>query len=428
MSAVGPASAAANRLKNPVGELHSVPLDATAKEKGPGDQPERFQTTFGTAEIVDRAALLDQAAWRDAFAGVCKDHRYLETCEATLRQPNFDYRYLLLCDREGTVRAVQPFFFTDQDLTAGLSAAVRAPIAAVRRRFPNFLTMKMLMVGCTAGEGHLALTNQGDRAEATAALIEALQIHARANKAAIITFKDFPDVYRRDLDPAAARLGFVRMPSFPATILPLDRFKDFEDYLTLRLGKAMRKNLRRKFRPSGEDADAVTMECVTDATPFVEEIYPLYQQVLARSNFRFEELTKEYFCRLGQAMPERVRFFIWRQGGRAVAFSACMVHEGKLYDNYLGLDYRVAHDLHLYFLTIRDLITWGIEQKLRWYYSTPLNYDPKLHLRFDLAPLDLYVRHVSNWINPFFKRIAPLLEPTRYDKLLRRFDNHADIL
>ena len=165
-----------------------------------------------------------------------------------------------------------------------------------------------------------------------------------------------------------------------------------------------------------------------DVSECIDEIYPLYQQVLARSDFRFEELTKEYFCLLGKTMPERARFFIWRQRGRAVAFSACMVYEGKLYDNYLGLDYAVALDLHLYFITIRDLISWGIGQKLQWYYSTPLNYDPKLHLRFDLAPLDLYVRHVSGWINPFFKRIAPVLEPTRYDKLLRQFGNHGDIL
>ena len=394
--------------------------------------PARFEIAFGTAEIVDRAALLDQAAWRDACANCCKDHRYYEVCEATIRQANFDYRYLVLRDRAGVTRAVQPFFFTDQDLTAGLGATIRAPIAALRRRFPNFMSMKMLMVGCTAGEGHLAITGQGDHAEATAALLEALQICARASKAAIITFKDFPREFRPQLDVPAARQGFVRMPSFPATILPLASFKDFGDYMAQRLGKSMRKNLRRKFREPGESAPAdvapVTMEVVTDVGPYVEEVYPLYQQVLARSAFRFEELTKEYFRTLGRAMPDRARFFIWRQNGKAVAFSACMVYEGKLYDNYLGLDYAVALDLHLYFLTIRDLITWGIEQKLRWYYSTPLNYDPKLHLRFDLAPLDLYVRHVSGWINPFFKRIAPVLEPTRYDKLLRQFRNHAEIL
>ncbi len=392
---------------------------------------DQFTTAFGPVEVVTRAALLDRPAWVNAFANCCKDHRYYEVCEATLRQANFDYRYLILRDQAGIIRAVQPFFFTDQDLTAGMSESMRAPFAMVRRRFPNFLSMKMLMVGCTAGEGHLAVTDHGDRAQATSALLEALQIYGRASKAAIITFKDFPGEYRAQIDPPAADQGFVRMPSFPATILRLDAFKSFDDYLEQRLGKAMRKNLRRKQRlreAAASTPEAVTMEVLSDVSGCVDEIYPLYQQVLARSNFRFEELTKEYFRELGRTMPERARFFIWRQGGRAVAFSACMVYEGKLYDNYLGLDYAVALDLHLYFLTIRDLITWAIEQKLTWYYSTPLNYDPKLHLRFDLAPLDLYVRHVSGWINPFFKRIAPVLEPTRYDKFLRRFENHADIL
>ena len=78
-------------------------------------------------------------------------------------------------------------------------------------------------------------------------------------------------------------------------------------------------------------------------------------------------------------------------------------------------------------MTIRDLFNWAVGQKLQTYYSTPLAYEPKLHLRFELEPLDLYVRHLTNWINPFFKWIAPLLEPTRYDKLLPRFANHRDL-
>jgi hypothetical protein len=104
-----------------------------------------------------------------------------------------------------------------------------------------------------------------------------------------------------------------------------------------------------------------------------------------------------------------------------------MVHDGVFHDNYLGLDYAVALDRHLYFVTIRDLLDWAIGEKLHTYYSTPLNYDPKLHLRFALEPLDLYVRHTSAWLNPIFGRVAPLLEPTRYDRLLARFENFADL-
>lgn len=355
------------------------------------------------------------------MAPYAKDSRYYEVCEEGLPQANFHYRYLVLRDRAGATIGVQPLFFTDQDITAGVGAWPRAQIAKVRRLFPRFLTMKMLMVGCTGGEGHPGFLAPG----AAPALFEALRIYSRREKTAIITFKDFPAEHRTQLDEPSKGYGYVRMPSFPSTILKLD-FADFDDYVARKLGKAMRKNLRRKFRKVDEETP-LTLEVTSDVAGCVDEVHALYLQVLARSDFRFEELTREYFLLLGEKMAERARFFVWRREGRAVAFSACMVHEGTLYDNYLGLDYSVALDLHLYFVTIRDVIDWSIKQGLTSYYSTPLNYDPKLHLRFDLAPLDLYVRHATDWINPFFTRIAPLLEPTRYDKFLPQFANHADL-
>ncbi len=398
---------------------------STSQNPPATDEDERFDTPFGHARVVTRAAALRPEDWQAAFRGAAKDFRYYEICETTLRQPNFHYRYLLLTGRDGRTRALQPLFFTDQDLTAGLGAGPRRWVAAVRRKLPRFANMKMLMVGCTAGEGHLGVVDPAD-GEAVAGLLEALEIYGRRHRAAIVTFKDFPREHRPALDPAARRRGFVRMPSFPATIIPLADYASFDDYLARRLSHGTRKNLRRKFR-GNEDKPPVTMEVRTDVSDLVDELHPLYLQVLARSAFRFEELTKEYLAELGRRLPEQARFFVWRQAGRAVAFSIASVHDGKLYDNYLGLDYAVALDLHLYFVTIRDMITWGIAQGLRTYYSTPLNYDPKLHLRFDLEPLDLYVRHLSPVANPFFRRIAPLLEPTRYDKGLRRFANYADL-
>jgi hypothetical protein len=125
-------------------------------------------------------------------------------------------------------------------------------------------------------------------------------------------------------------------------------------------------------------------------------------------------------------MPDRSRFFIWRRNGKIIAFSLCFVHNDTIYDEYLGMDYEVALDLHLYFYTLRDIISWAIAQRLRYYSSTPLNYDPKLHLKCHLVPLDLYVRHTAALINPIFRCAARFLEPTRHDPVLRQFPNaHA---
>ena len=126
-------------------------------------------------------------------------------------------------------------------------------------------------------------------------------------------------------------------------------------------------------------------------------------------------------------MPDKALFFVWRQEGRMVAFNFCIAHREILRDNYVGFDYAVALDYHLYFVSRRDIFSWAIENGYHTYYSAPLNYDPKLHLRQQLSPLDLYVRTSRNWLNPLFHRILPLMEPTRYDPIIKRFANAHEL-
>ncbi len=394
--------------------MDAVPQTAIASEPEAGAT---LRTKHGRAWVVDRADLLDSAVWKELFQRHCKDHRYYEIVEQTL-PGKFDYHYLVLENERTGAMAIQPFFFTDQDLIAGLPRHLRTIVKPIRSRFPRFMKMKMLMVGCAAGEGQLGALDEW----AVDALHEALALHGRQTKASLILLKDFCSSYRSEL-AVFSNDGYARIPSMPATILDL-RFESFDDYMDKALSRVSRKSLRRKFKRAAQSPPA-TMEVLHDITPIVDEVYPLYQQVLARSEFRFEELTKDYLCQLGQRMPDKARFFLWRQAGRVVAFSVCMIHGDTLYDNYLGLDYSVALDKHLYFVTFRDIMQWAIEQKLRYYYSTPLNYDPKLHLRFDLKPLDLYVCHPSPLINLIFRRVVPLLEPTRYDAALRKFRNNS---
>ena len=322
----------------------------------------------------------------------------------------------------GEIRAIQPFFFVRQNLVEGIPA-LRAPVALVRRLLPRFLTMRLLMVGNAGGVGDLGICRPGDEQWVVEALRETLPIYARTAKASLVVFKDFPAEYRPPLDPLT-RGGFTRIPSMPMTQLPL-RFRDFEEYFAT-LSKATRKDLRRKFRRA-EKLPPLQLDVVSDVSPYVDEILPLYLQVHERSPMKFETLTKEYFLSLGQRLPERVRFFLWRQDGRLVAFSLVFINQGAIYDDYLGMDYRVALDLHLYFLTFREIISWALKNGLTSYRSSPLNYEPKLHLDCELMPLDLYVMHTARFLNPIFGRLVKLLEPTRHDKVLRRFSNAHEL-
>src|SRR5206468_12922758 len=72
-------------------------------------------------------------------------------------------------------------------------------------------------------------------------------------------------------------------------------------------------------------------------------------------------------------------------------------------------------------------LRWAIDNHLTFYCSSPLNYDPKLHLGCDLAPLDLYVKHTQPLLNPIFRQVFSLLEPTRHDPVLPKFSNAAEL-
>lgn len=372
-------------------------------------------TPSGTVRIVRSVHEIEPALRQAAFAGQCRDFRYYEIVEETLKD-QFDYRYAILENPQNGERAVQPFFFVDQDLTAGLARRARAVIAKIRKTFPRFLNLRMLMVGCAAGEGQIALQSPW----AIQALHDGLAIHARQTNTAIILLKEFPAEHRRDLAVFSSN-GYARVPSMPGARLDLG-FSSFEEYMKTRLSRVFRKNLRRKFKQS-HSQPPLEFSVVQDVTDIVDELYPLYLGTHQRSEYRFETLTKEYFCQLGKRMPEKTRFFLWRQNGKLVAFSLCFLNDGGIYDMILGMDYSVALDLHLYFISWRDLIEWAIENKIQTYYTGPLNYDPKYHLRLGLDPLDLYARHTNAAINPFFRLAMKFLQPARHTPLLRKFRN-----
>ena len=297
---------------------------------------------------------------------------------------------------------------------------LRALLNWPRKFFRGWLQVRILMLGCSASEGAL----DSSQPWAVDALTEALAGFARASRVYMVLLKDFPSRYRGALNPLLSR-GYSRVPSMPACEMTFD-FATFEEFLQKKVSYSFRKNLRRKFKKLTEHPP-LTMEVVMDIEPLVDEVHPLYTQTFQRSELRFEELTRDFLIRIGKEMPDCARFFIWRQQGKIVAFALCMIDGDAIHDLNVGLDYSVALELHLYFLTWRDVVQWALDNGLKRYYTAPLNYDPKLHLRMELAPLDLYAWHTSRLINPIFRIALRWLQPVRHDKVIRKFPNAGDL-
>ncbi len=376
----------------------------------------------GTVRIASRSEISGSARWQTAFTQERKDHRYYELVEDTIKE-SFKYGYFIIEDGHNVI-AIQPYFLVDQDLLAGTDGHIKKLIAGVRRFWPRFMHARTLMVGCAAGEGHLDGDEQSQLVIAES-LGRSLRQLARELNCVMVVLKEFPAKYRSPL-LRLREAGFARVPSMPMTTLEID-YKNFEDYLSKNLSPGTRAKTRRKLRAAERAQPAITMEVVSDVTAVVDEIYPLYVKVYDRSPLQFEKLTKEFFCEIGRRIPDKARFFIWRQDTRIIAFGLCTMTGDSICHEYVGFDYSVAFELNLYYRVFHDIIEWAIANGYKRFYSGSLNYDPKWHLRQSLYPVDLYVRHTSGPINAVLRRLLPLLEPTRADPILPNFHNYADL-
>ena len=313
--------------------------------------------------VVSRAEFSECAPWTSTFTDQRKDYRYYEILDDTLRG-HFEYRYFAIVDNNGHVRAIQPFFLVDQDILEGLGAKQIHWISLVRRFYPRFLKLRTLMVGCSAGEAHLAAVDTLPVNIVAETLSKGIIEQARSLNAQLIVLKEFPSRYRKVLHCFVQR-GFARAPSMPMTMLDIG-YDSFDAYMAKALKSSTRKKLRKKLEATAGISD-IRMSVTDDAASFVDEIYPLYLQVFERSRMQFEKLTKDFFRQLGQRMSDKVRYFAWRRGKKLVAFSLCMVQGDSLYAEYVGFDYSVALDLHLYHYVVRDMISWGISNGYKWF-------------------------------------------------------------
>jgi Acetyltransferase (GNAT) domain len=378
------------------------------------------QTIHGPAFVAASARDIDPEIWANAWTQHAKGNRFNEVVEQGLSD-QFEQRYFVLVNSQGDQISIQTFFVIKQDLTAGLPESVRNTVNRLRRRWRSLFFMRMLMVGSPAEESLL------DREEpwAVEALRMALERYAREARIGLVLLKDFPVEYR-ELLKVFTNQNYQRIPGLPGVKLELD-FSCFEEFMTKKLSKVYRKNLRRKFRAL-ESLPPVTFEVHNGCTPKqVDEIFPLYWEVYQRAKLSFEVLNREYLIRLGQSMPDKIRLFLWRQEGRLVAFNMGVVQDRVIDDLYVGFDYEAASKLNLYFLTWRDVIEWSVQNGIKTYRSGPHNYDPKLHLKLSLVPRDLYARHLSPILNRPLLLAMKWLGPTRYEPILKKFPNAHEL-
>ena len=104
-----------------------------------GPDAQTLRSPSGPAWVVGSVESIPAALRDAAFSTRCQDFRYYEVLEASL-SGQFDFRYFVLQHEATGEWAIQPLFFVDQDLLAGLPLGLRSLFETIRKVWPRFLS------------------------------------------------------------------------------------------------------------------------------------------------------------------------------------------------------------------------------------------------------------------------------------------------
>ncbi|MBF0485866.1 MAG: GNAT family N-acetyltransferase [Candidatus Omnitrophica bacterium] len=366
-----------------------------------------FQSRI-TTTVTD----IPQSEWDSVFPPIAESYHFFKTLEETC-QEQFKTFYITLYEGPRLACAA-PCFVMDYPLDTTLDGGLKSALNWLEAKLRKKINLRILICGCTAAEGRIGIADV-NRKDIAQALLSEMESLARKEKISLVAFKDFPDDYLPVFTPLL-RQGLHRIPSYPAVALDIP-YRSFEEYFAT-LSKATRKDLRRKFQKI-ENLPPVSFEVTNDIGSLLEEAYALYLNTLQKSDVQFERLTKEFFSVISKNMPQETRYFLWRVNGKLVAFDLCLVKGDTLVDEYIGMDYPLAYDYHLYYVTFRDIVNWCIQNNVTKYESGALNYDPKKRLDFRFVPHTIYMKHRNRIMNVFFGLLAEIIKPENFDPILK---------
>lgn len=349
---------------------------------------------------------IEEAEWNRLFPDACEDWGYFRGIELS-GSSHFSFS-AVAAYKGGRLIAAAPVFRLDYRLDMTLPDGLKAVGDWLARVAPRLVKVPVLGLGSPMTEecpiGFDGSLDEHCRTNAVAALVDALEEHAKAEKVKILALKDVTD---RDAQWASATLdrkGFARMASLPVAVLPLP-FATFEDYLRSMPSKK-RSDIRKKLRGAAD----VKVEFRDDVEDVYDEILALYRATRANrkaSYEAFDEVPEDYFREVMARSGGKARALLFRLDGRLVSFCLFMVEKDRVIGKFVGMDYKVARAHNLYFLNWMTVVRYCIENGIPNLQTGQTTYAVKVRLGCKLKRSWIYFKYTGRVLGPLIRTLGP---------------------
>lgn len=362
-----------------------------------------------TALALSTIEALDRDAWNDCFPDELEDWDYYRAVERSAIA-GFQWRYLALFEGEVLIAAAVAFT-TAYSLDTTVQGSSKRISERLRRHWPGLLDVRLYALGSPVAEQCHVGTARHIAAGRRPALLEQLLVLARrdANQAGIGLLA-VKDASHRDPQwlQACHDAGLQSMYGLPGAELPIT-FGSVDAYLGT-LGKSTRKDLRRTLRGQGP-----RIEWRRSVHDLLEQMMPLYEATLARSDLTFERLPAAYFRQVLEHLDKRAACVLYWLGDELVAFNLVLLDERRLVDKFFAHDLGKTRDHNLYARSWLANVDYCIEHGLAIYECGQAGYASKLRLGCSFRGNTVFFRHRNPLLDSLLRLVKMFIRPDRSD-------------
>jgi len=292
--------------------------------------------------------------------------------------------------KDGVPVLLLPMFETRLDLSSFVKGWIKTALKAAGRLLPSVFHPRILGVGMVEGEWSEIgidpnLDEDGlDRAMKVA--IDALHTLAAERASDIVAFYNFNEYSRL---PGEVFRVFNRVHYRACARLQID-FSGMEEYLS-RLSKAARKDLNRKMRVAPE----VRIVRSSSIAPFLDRIYDLYLETVARGPMALGRHNRLFFEKICERIPgsEYTLYFVREE---LAAFNLLVIKQEAMVDQFFCMDYELGRAYNLYVLSWLENIRTCLERKIPLLYAGQGTEKAKAHLGAKFIPSFILFKHRWN--------------------------------
>jgi uncharacterized protein len=280
-----------------------------------------------------------------------------------------------------------PLFETRFDLSAFVEGWLKKSLQVAGRLIPAVFHPLVLCVGSVDGDlsemgidPHIDTTTLHAAAEMAYSRLQTVAVQRRIDVLALYNFNQYGGI------PGNLLARFNRVPFRPCARLTVD-FESVEQYLSS-LSRGSRKHLRRKMRVASE----VRIEHSREIEPFLERIYTLYRDTVARSPMPLGIHNRMYFEEICRRVPgaEYVLYFVQEE---LIAFNLLFIKKEEMADKFFCMEYQPGSKFNLYALSWLENVRTCIERGIPYYCAGQGAEETKAHLGASFIPSYLHFKH-----------------------------------